>query len=68
MSDYNSGCATCCCPAHTDHAQVGLQFNLEPLEGALQVLHLCAACNQNFRVRLDVLLHGGHLGTKDKQQ
>lgn len=41
----------------TNHAQVRLQFDLEPLEGALQLLDLCAGRRQSLRLRPHVLFH-----------
>lgn len=41
----------------TNHAQMGLQFDLEPLEGALQLLDLRAGRHQSFRVRDHLLFY-----------
>ena len=47
----------------TYHAQIGLEFDLKPLEGALQVPDLCARRRQVLCVRNHFLLHHCKLDT-----
>lgn len=49
------------------HAQMRLQLNLKPLEGALQLLHLCASCHQGLCLCDHFLLHGCKLHRAEEQ-
>lgn len=54
-------------PLLTDHAEMGLQFNLEPLEGALQLFDLCAGRCQSLCLRDHILFYCCDLNRPEKK-
>jgi hypothetical protein len=54
-------CVCVCVCVVLYHAQMGLQFNLKPLEGVLGLLQLCEAADQLLIVCHDFNLHCGQL-------